>query len=490
MNRQIRRVGIALLVCYLAVFVQLNRIQVVDADKLNNDPFNSRRAQREYNRPRGQILSAEGAVLARSEDYEGQFYRRKRVYPEAELFGHITGYLSFNYGFTGVEQQYNDDLSGQSFQVQVNSLEDMLVAGNENVGNVTLTVRKDLQQVARQSLGEREGAVVLLDPRTGELLALWSFPSFDPNLIASPDREVMETAWSIYNLAQGKPLLAHSYRERYFPGSTFKIVTAGTGLQTGKVTPESPVYDFRNGYLPPQTTKPIQNFGNGNCGGALFTILRESCNSAFAEMGQSTIGAVDMVRGAESFGFNQSVPIDLPNATKSVFPTDVIATPNPPKLAQASIGQNDVAATPLQIALVAGAPGNGGRIMKPHVLKDVRTSEGKVARSFEPEEWLAPMSPEHAQTLRDAMLGVVSGGTAAGLQIPGYEIGGKTGTAQLGNGLVHTWIAGFAGQPGQAPSLAFAVVVFNQAETSQTTGGAISVPIARTVLQAALPIPR
>ncbi len=489
MNRQIRRLGVAILVCYLALFLQLNRIQVLDAADLNNNPYNSRRAQREYNRPRGQILTSDGAVLARSEPFDGEFFTRRRVYPENQLFAHITGFFSFNYGLTGVERQYDEDLSGQSFSVQVNSLQDILIANRENVGNVTLTLRKDLQAAARDALGNQQGSVVLLDPRTGEILALWSWPSFDPNLLSSADRKEAQTAWALANLAEGKPLLAHAYRERYFPGSTFKLVTAGIGLQTGKVTRDNPVYDQRQSYLPPQTTKAIANFGGETCGGTLFQVLAVSCNSAFAEMGQSTIGAVDMVAGARSFGFEQDVPIDLPDAARSTFPGDLVDTPNPPKLAQASIGQNDVAATPLQIALVSAAVANHGRIMKPHVLREVRTSEGKVARTYTPEQWLAPLSEEHAATLHDAMLGVVENGTAFGLGIPGYEIGAKTGTAQLGNGLVHTWMTGFAGPPGD-PQLAFAVVVLNQRVADDATGGKVAGPIARRVLQTALPLKR
>lgn len=485
MNKQIRRLGIALLVCYLALFAQLNRIQVIDADKLNKDPYNSRRAQREFNRPRGQILSADGAVLARSEETEGTFFRRKRVYPERELFGQLTGYLSFNYGLAGLERQYDDDLSGSSFAVNFNSFQDILVSNRENVGNVTITVRKDLQQAAKDALGEQEGSVVLLDPRTGELLAFWSYPSFDPNLVSSTDREEMEAAWSIYNLAQGKPLLAHQYQERYFPGSTFKLVTAGTGLQTGKVKPDAQ-FDVETQYLPPQTNKPILNFGGGSaCGGSFFDILANSCNAAFARMGQATIGAVEMVQGAESYGFNQPVPIDLPDPAQSSFPSDVIGTPNPPRLAQSSIGQNDVAATPLEMALVASAAANGGRIMRPHVLKDVRTSEGRLAKDFTPETWLTPLSPDNAQIMKEAMLQVVARGSGVGLQIPGYEIGGKTGTAQLGTGRVHTWIVGFAGPPGD-PQYAFSVVVLNQPDQNEFTGGQISAPIAKRLLQTAL----
>jgi peptidoglycan glycosyltransferase len=328
--------------------------------------------------------------------------------------------------------------------------------------------------------------VVALDPRSGEILAFWSYPSFDPNLISTTDQAAAEQAWTLYNLSPSNPLRASEYQDRYFPGSTFKVVTAGIGLQTGKVTDEQPVYPFATSYLPPQTTRAISNFGGETCGGALPEILAESCNSAFAEMGQATIGPTDMVSGAGSWGFNAAPPIDLPDAAKSVFPTDVAN--DPPKLAQASIGQNDVQATPLQMALVAAGVANEGTIMKPHLMTEVRDSQGDVIDSYDDEPWLTPMSAEQAGVLRQDMLGVVQRGTARAMAIPGYEVGGKTGTAQVGlePPTSHTWIIGFAGPPGEAPTVAVAVVVLDQPGTNEATGGRVAAPIAKAVMEKVL----
>jgi peptidoglycan glycosyltransferase len=486
-NRSIRRLGIGLVVCYLALFVKLNWIQVVDAPDLQANPLNTAEIRQDFNRPRGAITSADGALLAQSipnPDPESEF-ERLRVYPEGDLFGHVTGYFSFQYGATGIERQYTDELTGQTFTQQVRGLGDLLVQ-EENVGNVTVSVRRDLQQVARDELGEREGSVVALDPRTGEMLAFWSYPSFDPNLLSGTDIAATQDAWGLLNLAPGAPLQAHQYQERYFPGSTFKIVTGSNGLQSGRVTNEEPVYPRVSSYTPPQTNLPISNFGGQVCGGALPEILRVSCNSSFAQMGQETIGAADMIRGSEAFGFNQSVPIDMPAPARSNFPTDVVT--NPPKLAQASIGQSDVAATPMQMAMVTGAVTNGGTIMTPHLMTSIRDSEGAVVREAEVRPWLSAVSPEHAETMRVDLLGVVERGTATGLQIPGFEVGGKTGTAQLGTDppRSHTWIVGFAGPPGQPATVAVAVVVLNQSGGSEATGGRVAAPIARAVLEASL----
>ncbi len=487
MNRSIRLLGVGLVVCYLALFAKLNWIQVVDAPNLQDNPLNTAEIRQDFNRPRGAIISADGALLAESipnPDTTSEF-ERLRVYPEADLFGQVTGYFSFQYGASGIERQYTDELTGQTFTQQVRGLADLFV-NEDNVGNVEVSVRKDLQQVARDELGEREGSVVALDPRTGEMLAFWSFPSFDPNLLSGTDIAATEQAWALLNLNPAAPLQAHQYQERYFPGSTFKIVTGSNGLQSGKVTNDQPVYPRATSYLPPQTNLAISNFGGQACGGALPEVLRVSCNSAFAQMGQETIGAEDMIRGSEAFGFNQSVPIDMPAAARSNFPTDVVT--NPPKLAQASIGQSDVSATPMQMAMVAGAVANGGTMMTPHLMTAIRDSQGAVVREADVRPWLTSISPDNAEIMRGDMITVVERGTATGLQIPGFEVGGKTGTAQLGTEppRSHTWIVGFAGPPGQPATVAVSVVVLNQSGGSEATGGRVAAPIARAVLEAAL----
>lgn len=487
MNRSIMKLGVVLVVLYVALFAKLNWIQVVDKNSLDDNPLNTAQVRRDFNRPRGSVVTADGTVIAQSipnPDTNSEF-DRMRVYPAGELFGQTTGYFSFRYGSSGIEKQYNDELSGSTFDQQVKSFGDLFVA-RENVGNLTISLRKDVQETARTQLGDREGSVVALDPRTGALLGAWSWPSYDPNTVSSLDRAVSEASWKMLNAAPGVPMRPHFYQDRYFPGSTFKVVTAGVGLQTGKVTNTEPSYPFTNGYTPKGTNKPIMNFGGETCGGTLPEILRVSCNSSFAEMGAETIGAVDMVAGSGSFGFNTTVPIDMPEPAKSVFPTNVGT--NQPKLAMSSIGQNDVQATPLQMAMVAGAVANGGVIMKPHMLNEVRNGQGEVVSTYAPAKWLTPMSSSAAATLFDDMVGVVKGGTATGMAIQGCTVGGKTGTAQLGTEppRSHTWIMGFAGPPGKLPTVAVAVVVLNQSGGSEATGGRVAAPIAKAVLQTAL----
>ena len=487
MNRNITRLGVVMVVLFVALFVKLNWIQVVQKDSLDQNPLNTAQVRRDFNRPRGSIVSADGAVLAQSvpNPDTGAELKRIRTYPEGELFSQTTGYFSFRYGSTGVEKQYNDQLVGSTFGQQVKGFTDLFMS-NRNAGDVVLSLRKDVQQTARTQLGEREGSVVALDPRTGAILGFWSWPSYDANLVSSVDSETSNAAWKWYNSQPNTPMRAHMYQDRYFPGSTFKVVTAGVGLQSGKVTNTDPSYPFTTGYTPAMTNKPIRNFGGETCGGTLPEILRVSCNSAFAQMGAETIGAADMVSGVANWGFNNVAPLDLPEGVKSVFPTNVAN--DPPKLAMSSIGQNDVQATPLQMALVAAGVANGGTIMRPHVMSEVRNDRGETVESYATSKWLVAMSPANAATLFEDMVGVVQGGTATAMAIPGCTVGGKTGTAQLGTDppRSHTWIIGFAGPPGQTPTVAVAVVVLNQSGGSEATGGRVAAPIARAVLQTAL----
>lgn len=480
MNKQIRRLGLAMLVLFGALFVQLNVVQVLRADEYADKPQNTRAVVRDYQRPRGQIVSADGAVLARSIEVTGSA-QRAREYPEKELFGHITGYFSLRYNKDGVERSYNEELAGRGGLESVDNVVDLLLE-DDHSRDVHLTVDKGVQQAARDALGERIGAVVALDPRDGSVIAMWSFPSYDPTAISQLDRKASEQGWGLLNADPRKPLLPRPFRESYFPGSTFKVVTAGAGLSSGKVTPDDPVYPRSNEYVPPQTIRPIRNFGGATCGGALFEVMRVSCNVAFAQMGVD-VGAESLIGTARDFGFGDRAPLDLPAVARSAIESPDFFADNIPLLAQTAIGQQ-VRATPLQMALVAAGIANGGEVMKPHVMADVRDRDGNVVRSYRAEPWTRALTPEVASTIRDAMVEVARNGTAKALQVPGVTTAGKTGTAELGNGTSHAWIIGFA--PAEAPRVAVAVIVEAQPGASEQTGGRVAAPIGRAVLEAAL----
>jgi peptidoglycan glycosyltransferase len=321
---------------------------------------------------------------------------------------------------------------------------------------------------------------------------MYSNPTYDPNQLAVHDARAATAASEALNADVTKPRLARGYQERFAPGSTFKVVTASAGVETGRVTPDNPRYEVRTEYTAPRAGRAIRNFGGESCGGTLFDILAVSCNTSFAEMGAEDVGADDMTAIAEAFGFNQEVPIDLPRPASSNFPVE--NAQDPAFLAQIAIGQNEVAATPLQMAMVAGAVANGGEVMTPHVLLEVRDENEEVIETYDDDGWTTAMSSSTAGLVQQAMIGVVEGGTARRLDdAVGDDIvvGGKTGTAQLGDtGTSHAWIIGFAGPEGEEPQVAVAVIVEAQPGASEQTGGQVAAPIAAEVLARALtPLP-
>jgi len=490
MTKQIRNLGVFLACCYTALFLQVNRLTVFQADELRNDPRNNRAVVRDFSRPRGTIETVDGVVVAQSVESDDRF-KLQREYPTKDLFAHVTGFFAFQLGSAGVERTYNDELAGRTINFSLKELGDLFV-DRERVGNITLSLRNDVQTVARDALAGRNGSVVALDPRNGEILALYSNPSYDPNVLANHDFTVAAAASDELNNNPERPTRARTYMERKPPGSTFKIVTATGGIEHGGVTADSPSYPVQSEYSAASFGRPIGNFDGGSCGGTLFPILQESCNTAFAQMGVENAKALGMTASAEAFGFNDAPPIDLPGGVRSVWPTEAVAS-DPPRLAQSSIGQFEVAATPLQMALVAAAVANDGKIMTPHVMREVRDDQDDVVDRFDPSVWTTAMEPDTAELLRQAMISVVTDGTARALDDDVEDnivVGGKTGTAQIGSSdSSHAWIIGFAGPEGEPPSVAVAVIVEAQEGVSEQTGGRVAAPIGAAVLGQALTAP-
>lgn len=509
MSRQIIRLGIGLMVAYLVLFVQLNRLQFFSAEALETHPANTRPLVEDFGAPRGEIRAADGTVLARSVELEEGAVERQREYPLGDLFAEVTGFVSFDAGSDGLESTFDDALRGDR-----NALSDglrELLGGASTTADINTTLSVELQQAARDALGERNGSVVALDPRTGEILSLWSYPSYDPNALADIDNNVARAERQNLLADPDNPLLPRSYREVYFPGSTFKMVTAAAAIEEGIVALDAPVFASAESYVPPLTDRPFGNFGGSTCGGPLTDLIRVSCNSGFAQLAVELLGGDRLVETAEDFGFNDVPPIDLPGAAESVMPTDfgaslgtdvelapelaaqfeqlpepVPLTDNIPALAQSSSGQFDVAATPLQMALVAAAIANNGDVPSPHVVDTVVDSEGAVIFSGETDPWRNAVAPATAAELRESMLGVVASGTGQSLTVDGLVVGAKTGTAQIAESqdATHAWVIAFAGETLDEPTLAVAVLVEADVALGEQTGGRVAGPIAQEVISA------
>ena len=487
MNHPLRRVALVLFVLFGALFVNLNYLQVLRAEDLAADNRNTRGLIREYEFQRGSMLVGRGDAqteIARSVETEGR-YKYERSYPDAELYAHITGFYSVVYGRDMLEETANELLVGDAPEALGRNIS-QFVSGQEQQGDdVMLTINPRVQKAARDALGDREGAVVALDPQTGSILALYANPTYDPNRLSTFDRESATQYWK----ASESDRRNRALRETYPPGSTFKVVTAAAALSDG-LKPDDTFEDPAT-YTPPQTTRGIPNFGGGLCnGGQRITFeraLEVSCNTVFARLGNQ-LGPEKLVAQAERFGFNTEWESDLPHAT-STIPAEL----DPPAAAQSAIGQRDVRVTPLQMAMVTGAVANEGVLMTPRIIERVQQFDGRVVREFEPEPLSAgdasdgqAISPAVADDLQAMMRGVVADGSGRAAGISGVEVAGKTGTAQVGAGRNPTvWFVGFA--PLNDPKVAVAVVVPDGGEVgAEATGGVVAAPIARDVMEAAL----
>jgi len=480
MNRAVNRVGLAVVVLLLVLVAQLTYLQVIDASSLANDPRNSRTYLRDFTRPRGSIISADGKVLARSIKSNDE-YERQRVYPYGELFAQTVGYQSVVVGSTGVEKSYNDALTGRNRGgLHLSDLGDLFVT-KDPTENVILSLRTDAQLLAEQALGGQKGSVVALDPTTGAILALYSNPSFDPQPLAGHDTKQVQAYYSLLNANPAQTMLPRAYRQIYPPGSTFKIVTTEAALDTGIATPDT-TFPVLRSFRPPQAGKAISNFGNEACGGTLEESFIESCNTTFARLGLELGEAFPPKMNG--FGIYDAPPLDLsPGAATSTGPTPGTFSTNKPSFALSGIGQDGVAATPLQMALVASAVANGGTVMLPHVGARLEDQEGKVLRTVAPKPWRQAMPPTTAATIKGFMVQVVQQGTGTRAQIPGVTVAGKTGTAETCETChPHAWFVAFA--PAEAPKFAVAVLVENGGSlASEATGGKVAAPIAAQMLR-------
>jgi len=491
MDRQVRRLAVALGVMFVILFAQLNYLQVFAASSIFNNPANEkRRIIQDFQVRRGEIVARDGhTVLADSVPTSGalKFLRR---YPQGSLYAHITGFDSLVFGATRLESTYNDFLGARATELLPSTIEDEILNRPKRGGTVVTTIDPKLQQVAEHALSQavtNGGAVAALDPRTGEVLALVSIPSFDPNPLSTHNPKGIRAAMKQLKPRSPKtPLLSNATDQLFPPGSTFKLVDTAAALEAG-LTPSSKFPNPPQLTLP-QTTHKLSNFGGEHCAGGASTItleeaLVESCNVTFAEIGLK-LGTARLFDQARKFGFAGHVDFDVP-FSEGRFPSPSDVPDNSPGLAFSAIGQQDVAANPLQMALVGAAIGNGGLEMQPHLVRQILDPQGVPIRTIGPTEFGRPISGRTAAIETKLMEQVVQRGTGTAAQIPGVPVAGKTGTAETPGGKPHAWFVAFA--PAQHPRIAVAVVVLNGGSLgSEATGGRVAAPIARAVIEAAL----
>mgnify|MGYP001098974577 CR=1 FL=1 len=476
LSTRLRRVAIALSLLMTALVVNLTWLQVVEAPALAANPANTRDLTAGLQSPRGSIVSADAVVLAQSV-LDGETYRRE--YPLGSSAAHVIGYFSTIHGRTGIEAAMTETLSGdRSFNTFADALDaaaGLPVAGND----VRLTIDTRVQRAAEQALAGRTGAAVAIDPATGAVLALASFPTYDPNeidaLIGSLDQGVEDA-----------PLVNRATTSLYPPGSTFKVVTLTGALGAG-------VAEADTIYPAPASIElggaPVTNYGGYGYGSlTLSEATRRSVNTVFGQLAVD-LTAKDLVAQSKRFGFADEPPLRIPTVASLMPDPDEMTVW---ETAWAGVGQPvgehdsppGPQVTPLQMALVSAGIGNGGAVMRPYLVSSITNEAGRVLSSAEPRVWRTATDPATAATVRDLMTGVVQSGSGTRARIDGVTVAGKTGTAEVGEDIAtHAWFIAFA--PAENPRVAVAIVLENAG-----LGGVEAAPAAKMILEAALAIER
>ncbi|RRO13766.1 penicillin-binding protein 2 [Saccharopolyspora rhizosphaerae] len=480
MNKPLRRVALAMMAMVLLLMGNMTYVQVIKADEYSDDSRNTRTKLEEFSRERGQIIAA-GQSLASSKPIDNDRYKFQRTYPNGPLYAPVTGFYSFFYGSNGVERANDKILNGTDDSMAFGRLSDMITGNTPRGGSVELTINPQMQQVAYDQLTKKgyQGSVVALNPSTGEVLAMVNAPSYDPNQLTGPDNNEVAKRWNALNNAEGDPMSNRAVSEIYPPGSTFKLITTAAALENG-YNPNSQVQDAASITLP-QTSTQLPNYGGKKCSGSTLTAaLAHSCNTAFAEIA-GKLGPDKLRETAASFGYGQDVRMPMRVAKSDMGPMSDAAS-----LYQSGIGQRDVRVTPMQNAMMAATIANGGKVMRPQVVKATRAPDMEELDSFKPEEISQAVSSDVASKIRDMMIQSEKNTKGSG-KITGIDIASKTGTAQHGDpgDKPHGWYVAFA--PAENPTIAVAVIVENGGdEGAEATGGSLAAPIGREVIRAGL----
>ncbi|GHD84493.1 peptidoglycan D,D-transpeptidase FtsI family protein [Streptomyces naganishii] len=481
MNKTIRRASVFTLLLVFALLVRATWVQFYDGKALADDKANRRKAIETYSQPLGNIVVGGSAVTGSAQTTSGDL-KYKRTYKKGELYAAVTGYSSQVYGATQLEGVYQDLLDGTDSRLR-NPL-DTITGKRATPGDVITTIDPDVQKAAYDALGGKKGAAVAIDPATGRILAVVSTPSYDPGVLSTGGK----SAWQRLTEDPDKPMTNRALRQPLPPGSTFKLVVAAAALEDGLYPSVDAKTDSPDPYRLPGTTRDLSNENpNAPCKNATIrTALQYSCNNVFAKMavdlGQDKVRAM-----AERFGFDdrsQDVPV---RAYTSVYPKDM----DKAQTGLTGIGQFDVTATPLQMAMVSAAIAHGGELVSPHMVSRTTDGGGNVLENYDDHPGSKRIvSSSTAAQLRSAMRTVVEQGTGTNARLSGVTVGGKTGTAQHGENnsqVPYAWFTSYGTSDSTGKQVAVAVLVEqSDAARSEVSGNGLAAPVAKAVMRAAL----
>ncbi len=499
MNAPLRRAGVVVLILFGLLFANLNWVQGYKAQSYRTDPHNARVQLSEYQRQRGSIAVSGGQVIVAQSVPTQDELKYQRQYPLGAAYAPFVGYRPVSGLATGVERAENDFLSGNAPELFADRLKEMFTGNKSTGGNILLTINKTVQDRAYDDLlnnrkGAKSAAAVVLDPTTGAVLALASTPSYDPNPLVSHDTGKALDAFNQLNTDPAKPLLNRATQDTFPPGSTMMVIMSATALSNGY----SPQTEIPAGpsYTPIQGGQfTIHNAGADICPDPTITLinaLTQSCNTGFAQLGVK-LGSDKIKSMAKAFGFeddNLTLARDSASspAALNVVPshTGDMTGPNgqddPNEVAQSSIGQLNVRMTPMEGALIAATVANNGAQMRPYLVDKAQAPDLSNAYTAVPRQLRAPISGQVAGDLQQMMESVVQNGTGKNAQISGFQVGGKTGTAQ--NSAVdgdHGWFIGFVMKNNQ-PIAAVAVFLEHAGTGGSGEATRIAGDLMRTVI--------
>lgn len=481
MNKTIRRSAVFCLLMVLALLGRATYVQFYEGQALADDKLNRRNTIAQYANPLGDIIVAGSPVTGSQRTASGDL-AYKRTYRSGELYSAVTGFSSQVYGATQLEGIYGKVLDGTDTRMK----DPLSVLTGERApgGNVLTTIDPAVQKAAYDALGGKKGAAVAIDPKTGRILGMVSTPSYDPSKIAG---STDGAAWKALSEDPDKPMVNRALRQPLPPGSTFKLVVAAAALENGLYPSVDTRTDSPNPYTLPGTRTVLSNENpSAPCENATIrTALQYSCNNVFAKLADRL--GQDKVRAtAEKFGFNdaeQDVPV---RASASVYPKGM----DQAQTALTGIGQFDVTATPLQMAMVSAALANDGVMAAPHMVSQVTDADGTALQSYADGDGKRIVSSDTARQLRSAMVTVVEEGTGSNAKVSGAEVGGKTGTAQHGVGNSKTpyaWFTSYAKDSSTGKEVAVAVLIEDSgAARSEVSGNGLAAPVAQKMMRAAL----